>query len=145
MDVDRVIEIDELTPKQWSYHSEQAHAVVFGERKPATLDRIDFALVVREGRTLMGYLTCRELDSESVYWQYGGAFPGTRGSSMTFLGYTAYVQHCKLRYKRIGTLIENDNLAMIKMAMKVGFKIVGIRNFNGQILLEHLLEFSDAK
>ena len=56
----------------------------------------------------------------------------------------AFVEWCKPRYKRITTLIENKNTVMLKMAMKVGFRVIGVRNFQGSILLEHLLEFSDA-
>lgn len=135
------IEVDCLPAKEWSHLSEKAHLIAFSESKPAEWDRIDFALVVRRGQEPMGYLTCREHDAHTIYWQFGGAFPGTRESSLTFSGYKAFVAWCEKRYKRVTTLIENDNVVMLKMAMKVGFRIMGIRNYRGHILLEHLLEF----
>lgn len=135
--------VDQLDPKRWEQLSEKAHVICFNTHKPKDWDRIDFALIVRRGEDLMGYLTCREVDAHSLYWQFGGAFPGTRESSLTFSGYKAFVAHCQSRYKRVTTLIENGNFVMLKMAMKVGFKIIGMRNFNGHVLLEHLLEFAD--
>ncbi len=138
------MQVDILTPQQWKNHSEQAHAAVFGEIKRADLDRIDYAMVSRDGDILTGYITCREWDAETIYWQFGGAFPGTKSTSLSFKSYTACVEYAKKRYKRVTTLIENTNPVMLKFAMKVGFKIVGIRNFRGQILLEHLLEFENV-
>lgn len=135
------IEVDCLDAKEWASYSEQAHLICFAKHKPVSLERIDFALVARRGDQLLGYVTCRELDGESLYWQFGGAFPGTLSTSLSWLGYQALVEHCKPRYKRISTLIENNNLVMLKMAMKVGYRIIGLRNFKGTILLEHGLEF----
>lgn len=136
-----MISVDELSASEWAKWSEQAHGAVFDEHKPASWDRIDFALVARRGDQLLGYVTCREWDSKTLYWQFGGAFPGTRATSLSFQGYQALVDHCKRRYERITTLIENTNLVMLKMAMKVGYRIMGVRNYRGEILLEHLLEF----
>jgi RimJ/RimL family protein N-acetyltransferase len=128
--------------EDWKAVSEAAHLVCFGERKEVSMDRIDFALVVGENDAPSGYVTCREHDAETLYWQFGGAFPGTRSTSLSWKGYQALVDWCKTRYKRITTLIENTNIVMLKMAMKVGFRIQGVRVFKGQILVEHLLEFS---
>lgn len=139
-----MIEVDQLNPKHWANYSEKAHLICFKEKMSCDWDRIDFALVVRSNDQLMGYVTCREHDHESIYWAYGGAFPGTRESSLTYAGYREFVSWCKKSYKRITTLIANDNLVMLKMAMKVGFKIVGVRVFKNIIYLEHLLEFSDV-
>lgn len=121
--------------------SEAAHKIAFKELKPASWDRIDYALLAIDGDVAAGYVTCRELDSESVYWQYGGAMPGTRDTIKSFRAYEAFVQWHKSRYKRVATYIENTNTVMLKMAMRVGFRITGVRNYQGSILLEHLLEF----
>jgi hypothetical protein len=138
------IVVDYAGPKEWKNLSEKAHLIAFSETKPSEWDRIDFALLVRRGEQAMGYVTCREHDHETLYWQYGGAFPGTKESSLTFAGYKAFVSWSQKKYKRITTLIENNNVVMLKMAMKVGFRIVGVRLFRGHVLLEHLLEFPDA-
>lgn len=136
-----MISVVKVHRDDWKDMGESAHIAVFGKLKPPEKERIDFALLVENEKELMGYLTCREHDSETLYWQFGGAFPGTQGSSLTFSGYQAFVAWCKERYKRVTTLIENENTVMLKMAMKVGFRIVGVRTYQGEILLEHLLEF----
>lgn len=136
-----MIHVDFINKHEWSPLSEKAHLIAFNKSKPSDWDRIDYALVVANGETPMGYVTCREVDAKTVYWQFGGAFPGTKGTPMTWQGYQAFVEWCKLRgYDRITTLIENENVAMLKMAMKVGFRIQGIRYAQGSVLLEHVKE-----
>ncbi len=135
------ISVKRFTPDEWKLYSENAHWVCFGKIKPAEWDRIDFALMSMRGHEPTGYMTCREWDHETLYWQFGGAFPGTKATSVSFISYQAFVDYCKARYKRITTLIENTNTPMLRMAMKVGFRICGTRVFKGDILLEHLLEF----
>ncbi len=135
------LSVDKLSPWDWARYSETAHLICFGEHKPVSLDRIDFALVCKSDSNLLGYVTCREIDEKTLYWQFGGAFPGTKNS---FRGYQTLIEYCSTRYKRLTTLIENTNMAMLKMAMKVGYRIVGIRFFNGTILLEHIMEFNNA-
>lgn len=137
------IEVEQISKEDWRPLSEKVHLVVFSESKPADFDRIDFALIAKtETKGLMGYVTCREFDAHSLYWQYGGAFPGTKGSSLTLAGYMRFVWWTKQRYKRVSTLVDNSNIVMLKMAMKVGFRIIGVRNFGGHILLEHCMEFA---
>lgn len=121
--------------------SENAHKAVFNEIKPKSLDRIDFALIAIHNDDLVSYMTCREFDSESIYWQFGGTVDKYRDTILSFKAYTAFTEWHKQNYKRCMTYIENDNCVMLKMAMKVGFRICGVRNFKGSILLEHLLEF----
>ena len=43
-------------------------------------------------------------------------------------------------YKRITTYIQNTNSPMLRIAMKVGFKIIGTRTFKGDVMVEFLLE-----
>lgn len=136
------IRIEQIQPMQWRLFSERAHLLCFGKNKPVTWDRIDFALLGLEQDEPLGYITCREVDATTLYWQFGGAFPAIRGSFHSFRVYEEFVKFCKDQcYERITTLIENDNLPMLKMAMKVGFRVIGVRTFKGSILLEHLLEF----
>lgn len=134
--------VDRILPKEWREQSEAAHTVVFGKRKPASWDRLDFILVAGDGKTPAGYVSCREHDAETVYWQFGGSFPGARDTLSSFKAFSAFVEWTRPKYKRATCLIENDNLVMLKMAMKVGFRIVGVRCFEGKVLLEHLLSFS---
>lgn len=135
--------VEKLTPDQWAYCSEHAHLLAFKEIKPASRDRIDFALLAIDGTTPAMYVTCREYDAETLYWQFGGAFPETLGTVKSFRAVEAFVAYVKERYARVTCLIENTNRVMLKMASKVGFKIVGIRTYHGCVLLEHLLEFGE--
>lgn len=135
--------IHKLGLEQWADLSEKAHQACFNEKRPVNMDRIDFALVcVDDDQKLMvGYTTMREIDSETIYWQHGGSFPEFRGTATAALGYSMFIQWCRERYKRIVTLIENNNRPMLKLAFHNGFTIVGVRNFKGKVLLEHGIEF----
>lgn len=134
--------VEKLSPADWKLLSADAHKAAFETVKPVELERIDYALVCVEGTELKGYLTAKEMDAETVYWQFGGAFPGTKGTHYTIRGYLAFVRWTKEHYKRIQTRIENTNAAMLHFAMKAGFVIVGSRHVQGVTLLELELEFA---
>lgn len=138
--------VQKIEKEVWgSYFSELAHKICFEERKPASRDRIDYALLVVDSNdSPCGYITVRELDSETCYWQFGGVFPGTIGTTKSFKAYKACIEWSRGKYKRVSTLIENQNSAMLKFAAKVGFLIVGIRNYHGTVLLEHVMEFDSG-
>ena len=124
-----MITIKQIHKEDWEASQREGSPICFSEYKDASLDRIDFALLAESGERMMGYLTCREHDAETIYWQYGGTFPGTRETSMSRSVHYAAVLWCKERYKRITTVIENTNTVMLKLALINGFKIVGcIRN-----------------
>ncbi len=135
----KAIRIDK---QDWQKLSESAHAIAFNDFKPADFERIDFAIIVEDEKTFepLGYCVCREHDAKSLYLQFGGAFRGARGTSLSFKAYVVGLEWCKARYPRIVTKIGNDNAVMLKFAAKAGFLIVGVNNYNGTILLEHQLE-----
>lgn len=127
---------------KWKELSEKAHLIAFNEKKPSDWDRIDFALLAVSDEDIpLAYMTCREFSHDTIYWQYGGAFPPVKDTIHSFKIYSAFKDWHSSKYKRAVTYIENTNSVMLKMAMKIGFKITGIRNYNNEILLEHLLEF----
>lgn len=131
----------------WTEHfAEHAHKIAFGEKQSPQDQRIDYALfVVDEGDSPCGYITVREWDSETAYWQFGGALPKAKGNIKSWRAYEASVQWTKEKgYKRIATYIENNNRAMLRFAERAGFVITGVRNFKGSILLEHLMEFDNG-
>lgn len=134
------IQVEQLFPDEWRSISESAHLAMFDEKRSSSMDRIDYALVLKDEKGLCGYCTCRELDDESVYWQYGGAFPGTHGTSKAVEVYMILVEWAHEKYKRITTLVENENVRYLKLAMHAGFRIIGCRNFGGKILVELLNE-----
>lgn len=135
------LEVRQLSQEEWRPFSENAHLVVFNSTKPQEMERIDYALLCVSGVDVLGYVTCRELDYESVYWQYGGMFPGTRQTVRAFSVYNKFIEWARSRYKRIMFYVENKNNAMLKFAMKIGFCVIGVRNIRGEVYLEHILEF----
>ncbi len=134
-----------LSPKEWHQYSEDAHLICFNEIRPAKMNRIDFAMTTFEDGVPQTYMTCREVDEETLYMQYGGAFPSVQGTVKSFRGYEMMLCELSHHYKRATTLIENKNRAMLKFAMKVGFEIIGVRTFDGKIYLEHLLTFGGSR
>lgn len=137
-----MIKIDQLSRAQWQELEKDAHGSVFGEVVPDNLTRVDFAmLAANELNQPILYATCRELDAESLYWQYGGSFPRFRGQKVVYTAFCEMISWTKKYYKRLSFLVENDNKAMLRLAMGGDFKIVGVRNFKNKVLLEHALEF----
>lgn len=131
-----------LPPHDWAKYSETAHLVVFDETRPTALERINFALVVETDEGVpAAYSTIKELDSETAYFQYGGSFPGTKGTTASLRAYKLIMGFISKAYKRAGTLIENTNTPMLKFAMNEGWLITGMRVFDGKILLEHKIDF----
>jgi len=133
------MEVSCIGEKDWKQLSEAAHIAVFERRKPKELERIDFALVAdAEENDPIAYVTCKELDAKTVYWQYGGMFKDYRGKGEAILAIKALMEWCHDKYDYIGCRVENTNLPMLKTAMNAGFLIVGIRMFNQGVFLEHL-------
>ncbi len=137
----RVIQVSK---DKWTELSEKAHLIVFNEVKKPELERIDYALMVESNSGIpLQYATCRELDAESLYLQYGGSFPGTKGSVSSLRCFEKLLEWAEFAgFRRVSFLVENTNEAMLKLAMRCGFLIVGIRNFKGLILLEHAKEYN---
>jgi hypothetical protein len=138
-----MIEIFKLSKQEWSEISEKAHAACFNEVKPKEWDRIDFALVGvdKVKNQMINFVTMREVDHETIYWQYGGSFPEYKGSLLAARSYAMAIKWCEGSYKRMVTLIENTNKSMLKLAAFNGLLVIGVRNFKGKVLLEHGIEF----
>lgn len=139
-----MIEVVRVPKEEWAPMSEDAHRISFKENKPADWDRIDFALLGTKEGLLTGYVTCREHDAKTLYWQFGGAMPMAKDSITSFMTLQAFFDWSKTNYDRITCLVENTNTVMLKMAIKLGFRIVGIRTFKQTVLLEHLIEFHNG-
>lgn len=126
--------------EEWAKYAEACHSLVFKELRSPDMDRISYALIAGDDRSPVGYVTCRELDSESVYWQYGGVLEERRGVA----GYRAVeliLNYAKDLYKRVTTYVENDNIGYLHILMKLGFRVIGIRTFKCKIYLELYKEF----
>lgn len=145
MEKHHVIKFDPVTwAREWA---ELAHSIVFNEKRSGDMNRIDFALLVINHATDVpaGFCTVRELDRESIYWQYGGAFPGTQSTFWVVGVYEALLDWCRGKYKRISTLVSNENIPYLKLCMKFGFRIIGVRLFKNEVFVELLNELEEEK
>lgn len=125
-----------LSKDTWSEMSESAHLICFSEHRPKSMDKIDYCLFIEDEGVPCSYATVREIDEETFYLQYGGAFPSIKGTVNSFKCYLMVINYLLENYKRGTTYVENTNTAMIKFALKAGGIITGIRNFEGSVLLE---------
>jgi hypothetical protein len=131
-------------PDQWSEVSEKIHRGVFQVEKPKSFDRISFALVAYEYLVPLGYLTCQEMSEKTLYIQFGGAFPKLKHSPRVWMLFETALQPLTQKYEKIFFLVENTNRPMLKLALKSGFLISGVRFHQGKVLVEHALEFEGA-
>lgn len=138
------IGIQILKKGDWAQLSEAAHAAVFSEKRPPDMDRVDYSLLVVKDpeNDPIGYITVRELDKESIYWQYGGATPKFRGTLYPVLAYRLCIDWARQLYKNISTYVDSDNIRYLRLAMNEGFRIIGTRTFDGKIYAELLLRFA---
>lgn len=132
-----------ITKEDWASVSHDAHLIAFGKNRKPESERIDFALLVESDAGVpMQYATCREHDSDSLYFQFGGSFPGTKGTILSLRSLELLLNWIQNNgYQRISFLVENTNQAMLKLAMRCGFLITGVRYFKSSVLLEHAREF----
>lgn len=135
--------VTQVSSKAWiESMSEDAFKIAFGFDRPSSLERFDFALIaVDSANEFSGFITCKEMDAETLYWQFGGSMPNYKKSISVFNGYMCFVNWARERYKQVTTRIENGNTSMIKLALGVGFKIVGTYTFKDKIYLELVNEF----
>lgn len=130
----------------WSQIADKVHGAVFQESRPPDFERYDFVIVAeeQEGEKLVGYCTCAEVNSEIVKLNFGGVMPNFRRTPMVVESYRFFLNALRSRYHAALTLIKNDNLPSLKLAMSQGFRVVGVTNYRGDILLELLLNLKGA-
>jgi len=134
------VELLYFTPEEWVKYSEDSHVAVFKEIRRSSLDRITYALAAIDSKGPIGYVTCRETDEESLYWQYGGALEHRYGVA-AYRGFEAFIDQAEKNYKRVTTLVSNENIKYLHLLMKFGFRVIGLRSFNGEVFLELLKSF----
>lgn len=138
-------EVRAIDQKSWCGEiADIAMSSAFGESRPHHIDRSNFALVCFKDDVATGFVTCIEMDSETIYWQFGGAFGETQNTRSVVPCYIALIDWCAEKYLRITTRIENDNVRMLHLAMKMGFRVVGTWNFKNKIYLELLNEVKNG-
>jgi len=130
------LQIYQLDKAEWTRFSEDAHAAVFGKVKPTFMDRIDYAWLSVKDDKPVAYVTVRELDHETVYWQYGGAFPWALKSIWMARSYALALEKQRSLSKLVTTRVENTNLKMLRLALGHGFLINGVRMSHQSVLIE---------
>lgn len=128
--------------EQWELVSEGIHELVFDEIRPSFLNRIDYALVVWDEEPI-GYVTCRETDSESIYISYGGIIPKNRRTDKSKQAMNEIISYLKSNYKRANMLVENTNIFMLKKALNNNFIPVGVANYRGSIFIDLRYEWGE--
>lgn len=134
------LDVKKVSATDWAEISEVAHQIVFARVKPASHDRISYALLVTRADAPVLYVTVREETHERVYWQFGGAFPTGRHSLVAWRAFQAIIRWQQARSSYITMLVENRNAAMLKGAIKAGFLVTGVKSYKRTILVELSLE-----
>lgn len=130
-----------LYPENWKELAEHAHSACFDTFRPKEKDRIDYTLLaLDDDEKPLGYITVKEFDADTVYWQFGGAFIHLP-PSQRFSVYTDAIEWTRKHYKRVLTRIENTNIVMLKFALKAGFLVQGVKHYQGTVNLECELIF----
>jgi len=137
------VQIKVLSPEEWYRYAEEAHKLVFNHHRDPWIDRINFAWVTYDEVGAIGFVTCREFDCHTLYWQHGGALQERRGVA-AIKSFEAILNKARDKYRRVTTLVENDNVNYLHLIMKYGFRVIGLRVFEGKILLELTMEFKSA-
>ncbi len=122
-----------LEPKEWGELTAKAHLVAFGENRDPELERIDFALLATSlCDDAFGYVTCIEMDKETLYWQRGGSFPNAKGTVLSLQGTRALASYCGQFYKRITARVESLiwNIGVVGAVRSI------IESENGRIAVE---------
>lgn len=135
-------QVKKLSPEEWYRYAEEAHRLVFKTNRDPWIDRISYALIVYDDVGAIGYITCRELDCKTLYWQYGGALEERRGLP-AFRAFEALLEEARGKYQRVTTRVENNNVGYLHLLMKNGFRIVGLQCFNGGVYLELVHNFKE--
>lgn len=131
----------QVSPDDWAKgFSENMHKIVFKEIKPASRDRISYALLVAKADAAIGYVTVRELDDENVYWQFGGVLPQYRRSMTAVKCIEMALEWQKRHSRRIRTYVENVNTPMLRFYLSYGFLIIGTHSFQGRVMVDLLKE-----
>ena len=134
-----MIDTQVLTKSEWDKWAEDAHLIAFSEIRPAHMNRYDYAIVTQYALEPLGYITVRELDSESVYIPYGGAFPSAKGTKRSFDSFGHMLEKLSSAgIKNIMFYVNNKNLKMINFAHGYDFFINGCRMFEGEVFVEFL-------
>lgn len=126
----------------WQMH--RSYAKVFHEERSIKAERPDFALICSLDEKPLAFVTCIEMDSETLYWQFGGAFDEAKRSLVPMRAVQACLNESKaMGFKRVRFMVENSNLRMLKLALGAGFVISGTYFAKEKLFVELLKELGE--
>jgi hypothetical protein len=128
------VEVKSFSRDEWKKVSKGIHLYAFDEHLEDDQETISLALMAIKDETPQAYCTLIDLDKYTCYMQHGGALPGADKFTTT-KSYVKLVEWVKNKYPRITTKIRNDNIAMIKLALGVGFVIIGVEFYDDGVFL----------
>ncbi len=71
-----IFDVRRLEYSEWCKVSKEAHMISFGEFRPTYIESFNFAIAAFDPKgVISGWITCHEMDKESLYLQYGGVLP----------------------------------------------------------------------
>ena len=124
-----------ITKKEWDEYKDGYYRALFGTQR-GDLDSIDYCSLVIFRDHIAGYVTVKELDKKTAYWQLGGVLPKFQNTVFSVKGYKDLIGWFSERYKYIRTRIVNTNTKMLRMALKAGFLIIGTVMFHNKVYVE---------
>jgi hypothetical protein len=131
-----------LTPSEWAEIAEVARLKSFGDFRPASFDRIDFAMLLLDDQNRpVGYANGSALTADTWHMKYVAAFH--RDVGIHVMGDFDPIVHGHLRalgFRRVLTHISPENLPALRFTMKLGYRICGYANFANEPLVELTLD-----
>lgn len=115
--------------EEWNKLAKDAHLICFNENRDPETNRYDYVLCSfkeDEAQTICGYIGIQEQDKNTAYLQHGGAFPSMMSTALVGRSYRLALNYLKERYDLLLCTILNDNLGMLNLAMKEGFRVIGV-------------------
>ncbi len=136
-----MMEAQYLTPDQWSQIEKSAVGASFGHWDEGMGAPLSYALLMVDAQnTPRGYVTAQLHGPRTVYWKFGAALFPTQGSIVVRNALLQLIDREKLMGRtKIHTFIENTNTRMLRMALSVGFRVVGVRLSESAVLVDHCL------
>lgn len=116
-----------FTPLEWKKYASDAHLLAFNEIRDSDSFAYDFILAsfTNDGE-MTGYIAVQEFDKKSAVLQDGCTFPNLRNTTHPARSYKLALKYLKEKYDILSCTILNSNVAMLKMAMSEGFRIIGV-------------------
>jgi hypothetical protein len=115
---------------------EDLHKSVFDEAIPSDYFRYDSCLVAQnDSGEIATYALIREISSETIELAWGGTSKDSRGVTSK-MALDLFTQECLNYYDNVTFQTCNKNLPMLRLALSLGYIVVGCRVAgNGELFL----------